>query len=428
MVTERPRIAFFTYPDVFEDFYPHYGVTRAAFATKWGATGSHALVSVLQRHIGDVTWYESSLEPELLVAEHELGFRVRFVPSSWLHRRLWRSYYLSSRNLRNLYPAYALLASYSALWSRALLRTLRRDKPDVIVAQEYSSGRFDTLWSIAKLLKIPLVAFHAGGLPERYVGKLTKRWTIPRADALVVSSRSEQEMLASRYNAPRGRMFLVLTPIDTDLFRPLDRGMACSLSGLDPDCRWLLFVGRLDDRVKRIGALISAFGELAYKYPDVGLAIVGDGRDKDRLRTQASLLSEDRVRFLGWKSGAKELAPLYNAADCLLLPSWSEGFPTVVGEAMSCGTPVLASRVGGVPELVKEGESGWMIQPGDDVVLRERMEWVLSHAGEVASMRQVVREHALARVSESVVAAQLLECFARAGVSHIDNDAGVLIT
>ena len=55
----RPRIAFFGYHDVFEDFYPHYGVTQQAFATSWAGSGNHAFVSVLQREVGDVVWYES---------------------------------------------------------------------------------------------------------------------------------------------------------------------------------------------------------------------------------------------------------------------------------------------------------------------------------------------------------------------------------
>jgi hypothetical protein len=92
---ERPLIAFFDYPDVFEDFYPHYGVDQWTFATRWATTGSHAFLALLQQEIGDVIWYAFSLAPELSEVRHEvLGCRVRILPSSWLHRRLWRSFYL----------------------------------------------------------------------------------------------------------------------------------------------------------------------------------------------------------------------------------------------------------------------------------------------------------------------------------------------
>src|SRR5579871_3057684 len=92
----RPRIAFFDYPDVFEDFYPHYGVDQQAFATQWAATGNHAFVTLLQKEIGDVRWYVFSLAPELTEAHHAItGCRMIFLPSSWLHRHLWRWFYLS---------------------------------------------------------------------------------------------------------------------------------------------------------------------------------------------------------------------------------------------------------------------------------------------------------------------------------------------
>src|SRR5256885_1634320 len=61
----RPRIAFFDYPDVFEDFYPHLGVDQRGFATTWARTGNHAFLTLLQREVGDVTWYAFSLRPEL---------------------------------------------------------------------------------------------------------------------------------------------------------------------------------------------------------------------------------------------------------------------------------------------------------------------------------------------------------------------------
>jgi glycosyltransferase involved in cell wall biosynthesis len=107
------------------------------------------------------------------------------------------------------------------------------------------------------------------------------------------------------------------------------------------------------------------------------------------------------------------LAPLYNAAECLVLPSLHEGFPTVVGEAMACGTPVLASRVGGVGEMVLEGETGWLLTPGDDAQLRAGLGHVMSHPGLAAAMRPGVCRLAESRVSRSAVSAALRSCFSR---------------
>ena len=410
-------MAFFDYPDVFEDFYPHYGVDQRTFATRWAGAGNHAFLSVLQRAVGDVVWYAFSIAPEFEEARHEtVGCRVRMLPSSWLHRSLWRAFYLPRMawRWRGAYPVYATVASYLALASWPFIRALWRNPPDVIFVQDYATGRYDALVVIARALGVPLIAYHSGSRPEKYIGRLAKRWTIPAADRLIASSHEELEMLARRYHVARERLALILTPIDTAGFRPRDRSEACRAAGLDPAQRYVLFVGRLDDRVKRVSALVRSFGALAAEHAHAGLVIVGDGPDGAELRRLAEIHAPGRVRFAGWVAGVEPLAAFYNAAECLVLPSLTEGFPTVVGEAMACGVPVLASRVGGVSELVIEGETGWMLRPGDDDALSAGLRFVLTHPDAVTSMRSRARRIAEERVSPGVVAAQLRECFAGA--------------
>ena len=229
---------------MFEDFYPPYGVTQHAFATEWANTGCHAFVATLQQHVGDVTWYAYSLAPEVAAAHHRVtGCEVRFLRSSWLHRQLWRAYYWPKiawrvprlwQRARAAYPVYALLASYTALLSRQTFATLRADRPDIVFVQDYATGRFDVLVLLARLLGVPLVAVHMGSRPERYVGRLAKRWTLPRADRLIASSHTELEMLARRYGVARNRLDLILTPIDTATYRPMDRTQACHAAGPRP--------------------------------------------------------------------------------------------------------------------------------------------------------------------------------------------------
>jgi glycosyltransferase involved in cell wall biosynthesis len=414
---KRPLIAFFDYPDVFEDFYPHYGVDQRKFATQWAATGNHAFVAALQREVGDVIWYAFSVAPELAEARHAItGCRVRFLASSWLHRHLWRWFYLPGPawRWRGAYPAYAVVASYVALASYPFIQMLRRDRPDYFFVQDYATGRFDVLLVLARTLGVPLIAYHSGSQPEKYVGRLAKRWTIPHAGSLIASSQDELEMLATRYHVPRERLVVILTPIDTSTFRPLDRCEACRAAGLDPARRYLLFVGRLDDPVKRLSPLIRTFATLAGEHRNVDLLIAGKGPDEEKLRRLAGEQVPGRVRFLGWVSRTEVKALLYNVADCLVLNSRSEGFPTVVGEAMACGTPVLASRVGGVGELVVEEETGWLFPPGDEEALRGRLLHIGTHPEFVAAMRPQVRNLAESRVSPAVVGAALRSCFENA--------------
>jgi glycosyltransferase involved in cell wall biosynthesis len=413
MVRRRPQIAFFDYPDVFEDFYPQYGLDQRTFATRWADAGNHAFLTLLQRHVGDVVWNAFSLKPEFEAAYHErVGCKVRFFRSSWLHRSLWRLFYAPRFAWRwpRIYPAYAFIASYSSLLSWSFLRALRQDRPDFIFVQDYATGRFDTLILLAALLGVPLVARHSGSWPEGYVGKLAKRWTIRCADRLIVSSQRELDMLEQRYRVPRERLSVILTPIDIDVFRPLGRLKACHAVGLDSSRRYLLFAGRLVDSVKRVSALIRAFASVAQDHPDVDLLIAGIGPDEERLRQLAHRLAPDHIRFLGWIT--PEQKPFfYNLSECLMLASKSEGFPNVVGEAMACGTPVVASDVGGIRELVVDGHTGWLFETGDDAGLLQALNRILSRPEQVAQMRLRARKAAENRISQLAVAAQLQGCF-----------------
>lgn len=413
---QRPLIAFFGYSDVFEDFYPHYGITQEAFATRWVGSGNHLFLRLVQKDIGDVVWYELSLAPEFNEAVHEkVGCHVRMLRSSWLHRCLWRAFYQSKSSWRwqRFYRIYAVLASYLALLSCPLLRTLLQERPDAIFTQEYATGRFDVLLLLSRLLGVPLIAYHAGSRPDYYLGRSVKRFTIPHANSLIASSRKEFEMLAKEFHVPFDCLQIILTPIDLEVFHSIDRTGACQALEVDPSLRYLLFVGRLEDRIKRISALIKAFAKLCPRYPRVVLIIVGEGQDSQALHNLASEYCPNRVNFLGWITEQTKIVSLYNLADCLFLPSRSEGFPNVVGEAMACGTPVVGSDVGGVAELVVPGRTGWLISPDDDEALVHALGEVLEHPEVLVTMRHEARAIAETRVAEQVITDQLHECFSK---------------
>jgi glycosyltransferase involved in cell wall biosynthesis len=415
--TSRTVIAFFDYLDVYEDFYPHYGVSQQHFATQWADTGNHAWLSLIQREIGDVSWYVFSLAPELTEAHHEeVGCKVKFFRSSLLHRCLWRFFYLSRISWRwkdsyRAYRIFATIASYVAPCTWSFWKSLRREEIDLIFVQDYASGRFDILYLVARILRIPVIAYHAGSRPGRYLGQQVRKYTLPRADALIVSSQEEKHYLRDHWKVPDDRMPVILTPVDTASYAPMDREKACLELEMDSNRRYLLFVGRLDDGVKRISSIIKTFINLEHGHSDVDLLIVGAGPDGEYLKQIAGEYSGTRVKFLGWMSGVDALRPIYNIAECLLLPSLREGFPTVIGEAMACGTPVLASKVGGIQEMVVHTETGWLINPGDDRALNEELSNVLSYPDITRTMRMQVRKMAENNVSVAAVTNQLRNCF-----------------
>jgi glycosyltransferase involved in cell wall biosynthesis len=201
-----------------------------------------------------------------------------------------------------------------------------------------------------------------------------------------------------RYRVAPERVEVLLTPVDLEAFAPQPRVEACRAAGLAPEMRYALFVGRLDDRVKRVGLLIDVFAGLARGRRDLVLLIAGDGEDRQALEARARAVAPQAVRFLGWCGGATQLAPLYAAAECLVLVSRSEGFPTVIGEAMACGLPVVATDVGGVAEMVENGATGWLLPDGADehvsAELRRALGEALCGEAQSASMRTRARRAA----------------------------------
>lgn len=405
----RPRIAFFGYHDVFEDFFPHYGVSQEDFATAWASTGTHSLLALIQQELADVTWYELSLEPQLTEARHQLGFRVRILRSPTAHRLLWRAFYTAPGMWRwqHRYRLYEAAASYLAPISWPLARALREDRPDLILSQDYATGRFDAVVAAGRLLGAGVAAIHAGSAPERYSGLALKRITLRLADRLVASSRGEEQMLVDRFGVDAKRVSVVLTPIDTELFHPRARRGTHEIGPIAQGRRYVIFIGRLVDDVKRVSSLIRAYGALAGEHGDTDLVIVGDGPDAAGLRELAQAEAPGRICFLGWIRDRGRLAQLLSSAQALALPSRSEGFPTVVGEAMACGTPVLATRAGGVSELVVSGRTGWLVEPGDDEALRSALSEAMAEPSAARALGAQARKVAEERLAPAAVAEQL---------------------
>ena len=399
----RPRIAFFDYPDVFEDFYSHYGVTQEAFAKSWHNTANHARMKIVQEEIGDVTWYVLSLKPafkEEIIHEF-VGCKVKIFPSSWLHRQLWRLFYskIKSWKIRNRwYRTYATMASYFAILSWPLLKALRKDMPDVIFSQDYCSGRFDSLHLIAWWQHIPLVAVHSGST-GKYLGALLKNLTIPKTNWIYTSGKREEDFLQKKYKLDPARMSTVRSPIDISIYKPVRREFACAASGLDGKKRYFVFIGRLDDTVKRVSSIIHVFQKIAEKSSDIDLLIIGTGKDERKLKEQATKQVPGRVHFHGWVADDVKKVHLLNIAECLILASSREGFPTVVGEALACGLPVVSSDVGAISDLVIDNKTGWLFPPFDDEALLKRLEFIAGNPAVIRTMRPSVRDFAKDKIS-----------------------------
>lgn len=144
-----------------------------------------------------------------------------------------------------------------------------------------------------------------------------------------------------------------------------------------PRGKRLIFVGRLA-AVKGLPVLVEAFARLRARHPDAVLSIVGDGPERKSAEARVAALGlAGAVTFHGYQS-SDEVADLLSRADVMVLPSFAEGVPVVLMEAMASGLPVVASRVAGVQELVEDGVSGYAVPPGDIDSLVARLDTLLA--------------------------------------------------
>ena len=144
----------------------------------------------------------------------------------------------------------------------------------------------------------------------------------------------------------------------------------------DQPCDRILFIGRLA-AVKGVVLLLQAFSELRQRHPGLSLMLVGDGPERDTLHKQAAAMGLSGVVEFAGQLGEDEVAEALAGADMLVLPSFAEGVPVVLMEAMASRLPVIATRVGGVAELVEDGVNGLLVAPGDVAGLICAMERLL---------------------------------------------------
>jgi glycosyltransferase involved in cell wall biosynthesis len=171
----------------------------------------------------------------------------------------------------------------------------------------------------------------------------------------------------------------------------------------------LLFVGRLAG-VKGVPVLLEAMAKLK-DMPDLKLTLIGDGPDRGAIEAAvADWRLQERVTFLGYRSQA-EVAEQLNETDLFVLPSFAEGVPVVLMEAMASGVPVITTQIAGIPELVRQGVSGWLVPPGDAEALAKVIRRGLEDPAEREAMGIEGRETVEAEYNIHIEAARLSRLF-----------------
>jgi sugar transferase (PEP-CTERM/EpsH1 system associated) len=192
----------------------------------------------------------------------------------------------------------------------------------------------------------------------------------PLIHRYVPLSRDLQQYLHDTVGIPEGRIRLICNGVDTERFRPaMERAQVLPAGFAGPDSLVIGTVGRLEP-VKDQLTLVKAFVELARHEPEgdrLRLVLVGEGSLRAPIE---ALLAEAGLARQVWLAGARDDVPeLMAAMDLFVLPSLAEGISNTILEAMACGLPVVATRVGGNAELVAEGQTGALVERGDPTAM-----------------------------------------------------------
>jgi D-inositol-3-phosphate glycosyltransferase len=211
---------------------------------------------------------------------------------------------------------------------------------------------------------------------------------ISRVDRIVASTTTEKDQLERLYNADPEKIQIIPPGVDLSHFYPIPPDEAKEFVGIPNEKKMLLFVGRIEP-LKGIKTLLRSIGYLSdngQAEEDICLAVIGgeledeNGQESEEMKLLQELRAEygleDMVTFLG-KRSQDTLPYYYSAAEMVIMPSHYESFGMVALESMACGTPVIASLVGGLIHLVEDGVTGYHVPVDNPVALGKRISGLL---------------------------------------------------
>jgi glycosyltransferase involved in cell wall biosynthesis len=248
-----------------------------------------------------------------------------------------------------------------------LLKVFRTFRPDIVHTHHSKAGLIGR--STAVLARVPRVHTFHGHVFEGYFGQrssdaivMAERILATRTSRLIALGPIQRDDLLGRGIGRPDRFDIVPLGLDLDKFRSTDRAEARGRLGIAPETLAIVMIGRIVP-IKRVDRLIRAFDALHAVRPEAHLYIIGDGSERLGLEVQAAAAGvADAVTFLGWRNDSPSW---YAAADIVALSSDNEGTPLTLIEAAAAGRPVVATAVGGVPDVVADGQTG-LLAPADD--------------------------------------------------------------
>jgi len=283
----------------------------------------------------------------------------------------------SPPGVRTTYFEYPAIPVITRPWNasncaRRLLPHLRQAHADLILAYYLQPEGYAAVM-VGEDLGLPVVVGARGSdlhdIQDPFARRAA-RLTLRRASFILTVSEDLRRRALDLGGTPE-RVRTIHNGCDRTVFRPADRAAARAELGVEPDAQLVLFVGWLAE-LKGVRELCAAAQTMLPTHPRLQVAFIGEGTLQEELRQKFSQSEwSGHARLLGTRR-APEVARWLAASDLLCLPSYKEGCPNVVLEALSCGRSVVASDVGGIPELLDE-TSGILVPPGNPQALQEAL-------------------------------------------------------
>jgi glycosyltransferase involved in cell wall biosynthesis len=287
--------------------------------------------------------------------------------------------------VRRISPLRDLAALCVVLWH------VCRQKPDIVHTHTSKAGILGRL--AARLAGVRhIVHTPHGHVFYGHFGELAsalflalERWFARFTEKTVALTPSERRDYIDLGVGSAEDILTIHSGVDLDTFGAEGRDPAAKKAalGLDPTRRMVGFAGWLLP-IKGPMHLLNAMESVWEDHPDATLVFVGKGEMEAELRRKADHRGLDsRVKFLGWRNDMHEIMPLF---DVFVLPSLNEGMGRVLVEAMAAGRPIVASRVGGIPDLVRHGETGLLVAPRDELKMADSISLLLSNPDKAGRM------------------------------------------
>jgi len=218
------------------------------------------------------------------------------------------------------------------------------------------------------------------------LSRAVAQFVLKKASRIIAVSNAVKESLIST-GVPSRQIIVIPNGINSADFNKMSRDEARKLLNINPSSEIVLCASRLT-KDKGIEYLIKAASLLAKSKPEIKFIIAGEGPDRKKLEAKARELCGNQIVFLGYRD---DISILLAASDATVLPSLSEGLPMFLLESMAAGKAVVASSVGGIPDILEDGKNGILVAPADEKALAAGIERVLSSPQLSASLGEAAR-------------------------------------